>query len=65
MRIVYVFDADTAPDAPHPYAFRAPRFLARLVCRFSRNLDYALSWYSAEDIEAAAASFMATLDTTI
>jgi len=65
MRIVYVFDDSKAPDAPHPYMFRAPSIFARILCRLVPDLDYALNWWTDEEIEAAGAAFMATLDTTI
>lgn len=65
MRIVYVFDMRSPDMVGHPYLFRAPKALARLLCRFSRHLDYALTWWTKEEMEAAASIFMSTPDTLI
>lgn len=65
MRIVYVFDMRSPDMVGHPYLFRAPRLVARLVCRIWRHLDYALTWWSDEEMEQAAAVFAATPDTYI
>jgi hypothetical protein len=65
MRIVYVFDMDAPDMVGHPYLFRAPVALARFLCRFSRHLDYALTWWSDEEMREAAVLFTATPDTLI
>lgn len=65
MRRVYVYDMRSPDMVGHPYLFRAPRAVAALLCRFSRHWDYALNWWSDEEMEQAAAVFAATPDTYI